>query len=319
MIGAMQSALVGVRNMERALALFRDVLKLTVEHDGPASASLIAAWGLPAGSAARVVELSHEGYPIGRLRLAQFDPQPKAYVRLDDGGGDGPQDVGPKAVDFYVADPIGPMVTAVERAGYVFRSLPIKHQIGQSISEECLFSGPDGVPILLMVGHQHPAHSLRRQPPPGVASEIATVSAIAGDLDATRAFYEGGLGLKAVTDAETPPDYRDLVSKLVGVPAGSRVHFLLYAAEGEPSGKILLVHFFERTGKRLTGRMRPGHLGFSLLIHETDDLDGLMRWCTDNGHDVVTPPTDVDDLDGAKRMALVRGPNEEMFQFTERQ
>src|SRR6185436_14366218 len=116
-----------------------------------------------------MAELSCKGYPVGRLRLVEYEPTPKQKVRLDFGAAnpDSPTDVGAKALDFYVADPILPSVRKIEAAGYTFRSRPVKHQIGQTISEECLFSGPDGVPILIMVGHRHGPTSLRPGSPDG--------------------------------------------------------------------------------------------------------------------------------------------------------
>lgn len=319
-VGAMRYATLGVSDMDKSLRLFHDVLALHIEKDGAASPALLRAWGLKEGAVARLVELSCKGYPIGRLRLIQFTPAASRFVRLDHGPSspDSALDVGPKAIDFYVADPIHDTVRDVEKAGYELRSPPVKHQVGDSIQEEVLFSGPDGVPILLMVGIQHPAHSMRLATPDGRASEIATISVIAGDLEASRKFYGDGLGLTPVTDAETPDQYRDLVCDLTGAPRGSRVHFLMYAQSGEPSGKILLVHFFDATGKRLVDRMTPGHLGFSLLSHETKELDQLYEWCRANAVHVVTAPTEINDSGSRYRVMMICGPNEEMFEMIER-
>ena len=193
----------------------------------------------------------------------------------------------------------------------------MKHQIATSVSEECLFSGPDGIPILIMVGHVHAKTSMRTGSPHGPFSEIPTISVCAADLKRTRAFYAGVLGLKAVTDAETPDEYRDLVDRLTGVPQGTRVHFLLYGKPPEASGKILLVHFFDRTGKRLKGRMKPGHLGFTLLTHDTREIDALHSRLKKFGASIVTPPTTITGDGKPYRMMMVKGPNEEMFEFTD--
>ena len=77
------------------------------------------------------------------------------------------------------------------------------------------------------------------------------------------------------------------------------------------------MHFFERTGKRLAGRMQPGHLGFSLLTHMAPDLDELYERLLGAGVPVVCPPQWVTLPSGAGRLMLVRGPNEEMFEFLE--
>jgi len=319
MVTPMRMATAGVSDLNQALKLFRDVMKLKLERRGTVSAGLLKAWKLPAATKARFAELSCKGYPVGWLRLVEFRPTPKQKVRIDHGPGarDTATDVGPKALDFYVADPIMNSVRKIEAAGYTFRSPPVKHQIATSVSEECLFSGPDGIPVLIMVGHVHGRTSLRAGSPDGPFSEIPTISICAGDLKKTRAFYNGVLGLTAVTDAETPDEYRDLVDKLTGVPQGTRVHFLLYGKPPEASGKILLVHFFERTGKRLVGRMKPGNLGFTLLTHDTKEIDALHGRLKKFGAKIVTPPTVISGDGKPYRMMMVKGPNEEMFEFTD--
>jgi catechol 2,3-dioxygenase-like lactoylglutathione lyase family enzyme len=319
MVSAMRLATVGVSNMKQALSLFRDIMKLKVERTGPVPQSLLSAWKVAPGVKASMVVLSCKGYAMGQLRLVEFTPTPTQKVRLDFGAinADSGTDVGPKAIDFYVADPILPSVKKIQAAGYKFRSAPVKHQIADTISEECLFSGPDGVPVLIMVGHRHNPTSLRAGSPDGPFSEIPTISVVSGDLTRTRAFYAGVLGLKAVTDAETPEAYRSLVNNLTGTPQGTRIHFLLYADPPEASGKILCVHFFNRTGKRLTGRMKPGHLGFSLLTHDAKNLDELHQKLRSFGSEVITPPTLITEDGKPYKMMLAKGPNEEMFEFTQ--
>jgi catechol 2,3-dioxygenase-like lactoylglutathione lyase family enzyme len=319
MVSAMRLATVGVSNLKQALGLFRDIMQLKVERTGPVPRSLLAAWKVAPGVKAHMAVLSCKGYPIGQLRLVEFTPTPTQKVRLDFGAinADSGTDVGPKAIDFYVADPIMPSVRKIEQAGYKFRSPPVKHQIGDTISEECLFSGPDGVPVLIMVGHRHSATSMRAGSPDGPFSEIPTISIVAGDLTRTRAFYSGVLGLRAVGDAETPEIYRNQVNNLTGTPQGTRIHFLLYGDPPEARGKILCVHFFNRTGKRLTGRMKPGHLGFSLLTHDAKNLDELHQKLRVFGAEIVTPPTLITEDGRPYKMMMAKGPNEEMFEFTQ--
>lgn len=319
MITATRSVTIGVSDLAEGLRLFRDIMGMQEERAWDASPSLLSAWGLPPDTACRLVELSAAGYPFGRLRLAHFEPTAGCRVRVDSGphATDSTLDIGPKAIDFYVADPISHAFGLLKQAGYANRSVPRRHEIGHAVSEEVLFTGPDDLPILIMVGHDHRATSLRPGSPEGEFSEIATCSVIAGDLDASRRFYGETLGLVAVNDAETGEAFQDLVCDLVDAPRGTRVHFLLYAQPGEASGKILLIHFFERTGRRLTGRMRPGNLGFSLFSHETDDIDALEQALLSSGATIETRPMDVDVAGQMCRIMLAKGPNEEMFEFVQ--
>jgi catechol 2,3-dioxygenase-like lactoylglutathione lyase family enzyme len=318
-VSAIETCTIGVSDLEHSLELFRDVLRLAVERAGELSPALLAAWGLPPGVTARYAELSAGGYPLGRLRLVQFAPRPTTRVRNDHAGdgGDSATDVGPKAIDFYVAEPILPRVREIEAAGYAFRSPPIRHVIADTESEECLFSGPDGVPVLIMVGHRHSEQMLRPGCLAGPYSEIATISVVAEDLSASARFYRDLLGFELRVDAETGSEHRRGVNDLTGVASDTRIHFCVYGAPGEASGKILLVNFYERTGRRLRGRMRPGHLGFSLMTHLVDDLAELHGRMVDAGCKVLTPPTTVDYAGRPLRIMLVEGPNEECFEFVQ--
>jgi catechol 2,3-dioxygenase-like lactoylglutathione lyase family enzyme len=313
MIGAMESVTIGVSNLQAALSVFRDVMQLRVESEATLGLAQRAAWGIAHARHATLVELSCQGYPIGRIRLLALDPAPTDYVRLDPtaGGHDSPLDIGPKAVDFYVSAPIDQPLKALLAAGCVARSAPVRHVIGDTESEEVVLFGPDHVPMLIMIGHRHSARSMRPGTPHGPFSEVPTISVVADSLEACREFYGQCLGLTAVVDDDTPPRYVDLVCRLTGAPAGTRVHWLLYQNPAEPSGKLLLVHFGGSGGKRLTQRMHPKRLGVGLFTHRTRDLEQLYANLVSIGARIELPPTEL----AHERVLLVRGPNEELFEF----
>ncbi|MBM3504787.1 MAG: hypothetical protein FJX65_13045 [Alphaproteobacteria bacterium] len=309
---AMIAVTVGVSDVDSSLRLFRDTMGLSVEHDAPVGPELAAFWGLEAGNRQRLVELSYGGYRAGRLRLLSVD-RASPLVRDDYGASspDSASDIGPKAIDFYTRPPISRAIEVMKRAGCVQRSEPIRYEIGPVESEELLFSGPDDVPMLIMVGHRHPPSSLRSATLPGLFSEIPTTSVICADLTESRRFYGEGLGLATGTDAEVKEPYTDLACRLTGVPSGTRVALLAYLKPGEPSGKLLLVHFFGASRRRLSGRMRPGHRGLSLFTYRSDDLPALERRLNTIGATFVARRTLVN---GRERM-LVRGPNEELIEI----
>ena len=153
---------------------------------------------------------------------------------------------------------------------------------------------------------------MRAGSPHGKYSEVPTISVVAGDPAVSRRFYGEALGLTAVVDDETPEPYRDLVCTLTGAPRGTRIHWLLYQDPDEPSGKILLVHFIGREGKRLVGRMHPSRLGVGLFQHSCPDVRGLHTSLVSAGARIEMPPTEVD----GQLLLLVRGPNEELFEIT---
>ena len=115
------------------------------------------------------------------------------------------------------------------------------------------------------------------------------------------------------TDAWVPEENLDLARRLTGVAAASAMHFLVLAAPGEPSGKLLFVHFAGAPGKRLTGRMRPGKLGVNLFSYAASDLDATLEKAREAGGTLLRGPTQV----GETRVALLLGANEELLELTE--
>lgn len=312
----MRAITVGVSDLNAALRLFHDVMGLRLESRTPLSPARRRFLGLADHVSGECVELSCRGYPIGRLRLLALTPTPKNAVRRDTqlGGPDSPLAIGPKAIDFYVAPPIEQTLNEMTAAGCIARSQPIRYVIGDSESEELVLFGPDGVPLLLMIGHRHSARSMRPGAPHGKYSEVPTISVVSGDLAATRRFYGDLLGMGTGTDAEVSDEFRDLACTLVGIPRGSRIHYLMYQDLNEPSGKILLVHFFERSTTRIAGRMHPSNLGVALYTHDTGDLEALAARLTAGGVPIEAEPANVD----GERALLARGPNGELFEFTQR-
>jgi catechol 2,3-dioxygenase-like lactoylglutathione lyase family enzyme len=321
MVSVLESITVGVRHIDAALGVFRDALGLRVESDRRASVSLLSAWHYPVHADVRLVELSGDGHGFGRVRLAQFDPPPAHATRLDAGAGapDRPTDVGPKALDFYTGSPVEKGLAVLERAGCARRTDPTRYRVEAVEVEEVIVNGPDGVPLLLMVGHSQDPRLMRQAVAAGQFSEIATVSVVTADLEASRRFYGECLGLLSDFDAEVPPEFRDPVCRLTGIPPATRIHFIAYRDSEQPSGKFLLVHFFDATGAQLAHPMAPGQLGISLFSLRCDDLDTLETRVREMQFEIVTRPTHVALGDGAPaRVMLARGPNNELLELVER-
>src|SRR5208282_889263 len=186
--------------------------------------------------------------------------------------------------------------------------------------EEALLTGPGEIPLLLMVGHRHPKRAQRAVPPTGRTSEVATVSVIAAALAATRRFYVDGLGLRADDiDDELSGEQRQRVCRLFGVPDDSRVSLALFRDPAQPSGKVLAVHFHERTTGELAGPMRPGNVGISLFSTRCANLEALRERLQAAGLAAHLPILHVALGDGMPaRVMLTRGPNGELFEFIER-
>lgn len=322
MISAIESFTIGVRSIDAALGVFRDRMGYRVDLDVRASVNLLAAWKLPVHEDVRLVTLSADGHPAGRIRLAQFPDTGGVGTRLDHGPAavDRATDAGPKALDIYTGKPIAAAVDVLAAAGCPPRSAAERFEIGENDTEEVILTGPDGVPLLVMVGHAHQAEARRFEPAAGRFSEVATVSIVTADLDASRRFYEEALGyVHERTDIELRGEHRDAACRLFGVPEGTRVHFAMYRERRQPSGKVVLVHFYDRTTGPLANPMRPGQLGLALFTCRCSSLDALSGRFGRAGGQVESVIQHVAVDHGQPcRVMLVRGPSGELFEFVER-
>jgi len=295
---------------------------MTVESDTRASVSLLSLWGLRPHEDVRLVELSCAGYAFGRIRLALFPAPLDRSTRRDAGQNapDAPTDVGPKALDLYMAPPLGSAAQALIAAGCRPYGGPVRFHVRDMDTEEVMLSGPEDVSLLLMVGHKHPAHAQREPPQHAHTSEVATVSVVTADLAATRRFYVEGLGLAAdgIDDRLTGVAARD-VRRLFGVTDPGDVSLVMLRDPEQPSGKILAVQFHGAPDHRLQNPMRPGNLGIALFSTRCPGLETLRDRLTAAGQTEYLPILHVALGDGMPaRVMLARGPNGELFEFIER-
>lgn len=323
MTSAIESVTVGVRDLEAALRLFRTALGWRLESDTRASVSLLGAWHHAVHADVRLVELSCDGHPFGRLRLARYAAVPSITTRLESGDAtlDRPTDIGPKTLDLLTGAPYERAVSALNAAGSAPRSPVIRYKLGATSIEERVFDGPEGMPILLTLAQPGAGTATRTGPPAGRSSEITRVSMITADLDASRRFYSEGLELICEGgDAELDGDMRDAACQIAGVPPGTRMQVAVVRDRQQSSGRILLVRFLDGPQRLLRHPMSPGQLGFNLFSLRCADLDALETRLRALDAEITTRPTHVGLGDGVPaRVMLVRGPNRELLEFIERE
>ena len=228
----MQSITVGVSDLPAALRLFHDVMGLKVESRGPVSASRAALWQLPAGTRGEMVELSCQGYPIGRMRLVALDPMPREVVRLDTqiGGPDSPLDIGPKAIDFYVRSP----------AEDSWRELVAAGKMDLVIGQVGAIAGADGqltgATIKRNDGAAHELACERMMPFFGLTMKLGPIAAWGLNLHEnlvpvdTEKFETSTPGIFAVGDINTYPGKLKLILSGFheGALAAQKVHRYVY-------------------------------------------------------------------------------------------
>jgi catechol 2,3-dioxygenase-like lactoylglutathione lyase family enzyme/extradiol dioxygenase family protein len=283
MTSAVESVTVAVRDLDAAVRLFGRTLGLRTESDSRASVSLLGAWHYPVHGDVRLVELSHEGYPFGRLRLAQFEEAGAGGpgVGFDDPG------VPSGATTLAVYGGADQVVKVLTDAGYECVRGPGGQDGGPG-----LYRNGENLELALLPGSESPrgAVSGRR------IGEIASVTVHSRDPAAAERFYQS-IGL--VAGEGVPRVFRD---------------------RQQSSGAIQIRRLEEQGAPIPIHAPMPGHhYGINLLSLRCSDLDALETRLRASEVDIVTRPTHVAVGDGVPaRVMLVRGPDSELLELVER-
>ncbi len=141
MIPGLESVTVGVGHLDTALAEFRRIKGMRIESDTRASVSLLSAWRYPVHADVRLVELSCDGRPFGRVRLAQYEA-----------------DVGVPLRDFQPESALERAADAAASRRFYHDCLGLTCTLEEGLAEEFrepvrrLAGGADGVPQRMAPG-----------------------------------------------------------------------------------------------------------------------------------------------------------------------
>jgi catechol 2,3-dioxygenase-like lactoylglutathione lyase family enzyme len=312
-VSAPRAVSIGVDSIDRAVPFLRDVLGHQLEWRRPIEPRRIKAWGLPGHTEGEVAEFSCGGYPTGRIRLLQLDPVATKVTRADFGPSavDSPIAVGPKAIDFYAPASISDAIADWTRFGLTQRHpQPAVYPGGL---EEAVFTGIGAAPMMAMGRPKGPSSDVRAGLPTDRYGEIATISIVTGDREASRRFFADVLGLTQRIDRPLPEGFRKPVETLVGAPPGLAIHWSMFGPTGENSAKFLLLHFTGQDSKMLASGMGPDRLGLAVFHFDVTGLDDLHDRLTAGGFEVTARPARV----GGQRVMTARGPNGEFCEFSE--
>lgn len=141
-------AVIGVENMEKSVAFYRDVIGLSASTatiwEGEDFQKL---WHLPPGSSAVAVFCELPGVNVGRILLLQFNAATRRRVRANEPS----CTFGLKNLNFY-CDDIRAETVKLKNLGYKFWSDPMHYHLSDTAGAptEVIFEGPDGVVINLV-------------------------------------------------------------------------------------------------------------------------------------------------------------------------
>jgi len=298
---------ISVRDMAASVALFRDVLEMTVVGEGPVDgAGFQRLWGLPAGTAATAVYLRNDEQSTA-IELLEVTPHSGRCIRE-----------GAKLFDhglFDIAFRTKHLDVAYEELtakGYTFQSAPIVYTADWAnvTVREVIMNGPDQMPIALIERLSAPLPVIE-----GRFGTMVDVAQFVPAMDACQRFYADVLGYTSVFD-RTLPD--GLIDGVVGLPPGTRSRLNLMFQTGTKTPAVEMIEC-AGLGRALAAGVGPTRYGLFAMAMETADLLELLGRIGAAGFAVLSGPTEIQHaLHGRMTAAAVRGPNQELIEFFSR-
>jgi catechol 2,3-dioxygenase-like lactoylglutathione lyase family enzyme len=262
-----REAFVSVADLDERIAFFRDVIGWEVVGRGAVSRSQLDAWRLPPAAAAETALVRSPGADSGVIRLVQFSGLPAAArirssARPWEAGGWAGLNVRVRSIEAVFA--------RLQRAGWQGFSEPVTFTVPPFRVSEVMVVGPDGLTLSLIERLDPPLQADWRS----LWSPAITVFEADVDPIASRAFYEGRLGLESWLNYDGPA--ADPGMNLFGLPhdvVGRVTRQVSWWREGgRGDGTIATLAFRGVTGRRFPPEMLgPPRLGLFLIAIQVDD------------------------------------------------
>lgn len=264
-MNAFTSVVVGVADLEQALALWRGEFGLTVvarkEGDDP---ELTRLWKLEPGDIRRQALLATPGCRFGMVHFVEFH-EPERPVRA----GAASTDCCPKNLDVYADDLPGKVQQLVGR-GRRFRNpdySEVTAPSGVRFREAHMPAHDDINVVLLEVLGQDTPYSTQ-----GYAA-VGLLIAIVPDAGREKRFLREALGLDLLAEnlLQGPE-----VEKMIGLPSGAALDASIWGQTDNPLGQIEIIEYRGAAGANLYPRARPKALGILHASFAARDL-GAVR------------------------------------------
>lgn len=288
-----------VRDMDRSVAFYRDVLGLEVTANVPFSPNpAIMRLGNTLGAQSRMMQLRVPGSAMGVELLEYKDIERKAQS---------PRFVDPGAANLALrVRDIAPILAKLRGSGakvLTLGDLPATVNDGKYV----FLQDPDGFVVELV------------QTPVPADSNVPTTSNVSGaafeltvvDSEQSVKFYKDMLGIDMTLDASFTDN--PLLARTAGAP-GASVRQSRAPIPGS-STMFMLIEFKNVARTPLTGRVQDP--GTAILQLRVRDVDALVKKMKTAGVPVVTTGGEAVEIRPGLKIAIVRDPNNLMLELME--
>jgi catechol 2,3-dioxygenase-like lactoylglutathione lyase family enzyme len=305
------AATIGVADLERSVALYRDHLGLDeLGRQRLAGRAFETHWGLPAGATATMVLLGEPRFPVGRLALLEFDAPGRQVVREVEW-----QNIfGLINLNFY-SDDIYAHTRRLEAAGCRPWSEPQVHDMGamgQPI--EVMLDGPDGVVINLIELRGEPGARVLRtrawiDDHGGFnrcgTTPMSTTAHHVKRYEPAREFYTRVLGMSVRNDLVLRGENMERFTRF---PKGALARDT-YLQGDHVYGKIALMHPINFECLDVIARAVAPNIGYLAQTFLVDDLQATLALAATLGTEVFSAALEMElPVHGRVATAIVRNP-----------
>ncbi len=272
----LNSAVIGVADIDTSLAFYRDVIGMTasevVDWSGDGFAAL---WHLPAGAGARTAFCHAGDDPVGRVLLVEFDAPDRSLVRENAER----RSYGLFNLNFYTPD-IHASHADLSARGYDFWSAPVEHAFTPEVGTpvEVIFEGPDAVPINLVelkggepgsrIGEMRAYMAAYGHTAQGYSPVVTTAHCVYS-REAGVAFYGDVLGMSVFIDEEL---FSDEANHFLNIPAGARTH-VTFVQGAHMFGKVAMSCPVNYSPPDVVSRAVAPNIGYLAQAFAVADLD----------------------------------------------
>jgi catechol 2,3-dioxygenase-like lactoylglutathione lyase family enzyme len=265
-------------------------------------------WSLPKTTTAYSVLMRIPGYEEGTLRLVEFRPTSKVFIRVPFR----PLDTGHAGCDMTVPD-LRARVNAMTEEGYnlvspIFNFVPPNTQAKVT---EAIALGPTCERLPMVYYRQQDS----TEPEPTAPTYVPVVSTFQGldsDIDEEAVFYKE-LGLQVTRDRtfDIPA-----VNRSIGLPHDLRFRSVQLANPDSPYGRVSLAQFFNYHGRNVSDRSDPPNLGILMISFYALQMEDLVHRLRKLGSRVIAGPLQVrNSIYGDVRVITVKRPNGAWLEF----
>lgn len=313
-IRGVQEMVVSVKNLEQSSALYQDVARWRVMHEGIADPTQVEFWGLPRAVPVQQILLGNPGSQTGFLRLVRFVGVDQQRIRSSAR----PFDTGAIFNINSLVKDMAATFEALRDRGFQGFSDPNYYDIFGKRYGGAMLRGHDGVVINLL---ERVTDSYDDQPPFEIMSNVNNATQVVADYERAYEFFttQLGWGIRWEASPQWAADGANNMSLPNSLLMAGAVKERAASFDMDPEragGTIEIFNFEGVSGIDFSARAQPPNLGVLMYVVHVAGLCDYLADIGGRGVEPLRPPARFRlDPYGVVLGAVIRAPDGAWLQF----